>query len=71
MVSIFIDINRSLYQAGENLNLSSQAEKLKIMMGEQIQNFKHKRETKLSSINSTKARKEKIKTNEQTNKQKT
>lgn len=40
-------------------------------MGEQIRNFKHKRETKLSSINSTKARKEKIKTNKQTNKLKT
>lgn len=33
MVSIFIDINLSLYHAGENLSLSSQAEKLKIMDG--------------------------------------
>lgn len=33
MASIFIDINMSLYQAVENLNFSSQAEKLKIMDG--------------------------------------
>lgn len=33
MISIFIDINMSLYHAGENLSLSSQAEKLKIMNG--------------------------------------
>lgn len=33
MASILIDISMSLYQAVENLNLSSQAEKLKIMDG--------------------------------------
>lgn len=64
MVSQFMDTNLSLDPSGESVSLSL-AEKLSTMDGRTdiIRSFKLIRETATSSINSTRARKEEIKTN--------